>query len=504
MEGSLENHILSLASPIDSGRIPPITEIARALGLSRNEVLRAAQRLRDRGAVEFSRGRPLRRIELKGGGRQPRRRVPADEMLYHDLRKSILFGDFRKSGQLPKVAALARERQVSDHTVRAAYHRLVEDGLVYRTGKAFYAGFSTSTARLSVPRGLPSEILIFHPRKDYWAGMMQSERTQGFTSVFTDEADRFGIQLTPAFADPVVPKSLLCSGRLEIGRYIRSLGRRYLGTLIIGESYDYHRPPGTTNLLLEFLPWLCGFDRPVVWFDSIDNLEANTVHPIFKESYQSLLTLPEVSRYFARLYFDERSAVRKAVDILWGYGHRKFGSVNWIPSYRKWVTARIGEMEKALAECSGRSGYRLKFHNAEELQWRQPGLKNEDEITSRLSHLFEVWQAQEGVTAFVAPNDALARLYYPALRLTNCRIPNDISIISFDNNAARLYPWPVSSIDLGFQYLGFKALHQFTQDLSPGLSGMEIPSQSRINHLGSIGPAPIRKPTNALGDGHLR
>ena len=242
----------------------------------------------------------------------------------------------------------------------------------------------------------------------------------------------------------------------------------------------------------------------MVWFDSIDNLKANTVHPIFKKSYRSLLTLPEINRNFVRLYVDEQFAVRKAVDVLWGYGHRKFGSVYVVPSYRKWVSARIEKMDEALAECSGGSGYSLKFLSAEQLQWGQKGHKNEDEIVARLSHLFDDWQAQEGVTAFVAPNDVLARLYYPALRVANRNIPSDVSTMSFDNNAARLYPWPVSSIDLGFQYLGFQALHQFTQDLPQGLSGMQIASQSRINHLGSIGPAPIRKTKNVQRGGLLR
>jgi DNA-binding LacI/PurR family transcriptional regulator len=54
-----------------------------------------------------------------------------------------------------------------------------------------------------------------------------------------------------------------------------------------------------------------------------------------------------------------------------------------------------------------------------------------------------------GVTAILAPNDYFAHQYYHWLRAAGLRLPEDVSLLSFDNNRYSL-PFSISSIDFGF------------------------------------------------------
>ena len=60
------------------------------------------------------------------------------------------------------------------------------------------------------------------------------------------------------------------------------------------------------------------------------------------------------------------------------------------------------------------------------------------------------------VTALVALNDNYARDYYLWLKLNGIRIPQDLSLIGFDNSNVG-HPFGLTTVDMGHNYLGHQA-----------------------------------------------
>ena len=98
-------------------------------------------------------------------------------------------------------------------------------------------------------------------------------------------------------------------------------------------------------------------------------------------------------------------------------------------------------------------------------------------------------------TAFIAPNDAFAQEYFFWFSSLGIKIPEDISIVSFDNNLDT-HLLPLSTVDFGFQRLGYQAAHLFIGDIGiTADSGGTIISRSELIDRGSIA-APRKEPLN--------
>ena len=97
-------------------------------------------------------------------------------------------------------------------------------------------------------------------------------------------------------------------------------------------------------------------------------------------------------------------------------------------------------------------------------------------------------------TAIIAPNDLRARRYYNLFSAVGIDVPDDLSMVSFDD-APFLKPFPISSIDFGMAGLGHKALHVLLRDIpinvSPDGFLMAVPG---VNHFGSVAEPRKDKP----------
>ncbi len=496
-EVGVESYIRSLVNDRGRSALPTISQIAEYLNDAPYRVRRVCLRLREEGVLQFSRGRGLRAANSVGKRPQmamSKRCRPMWRLIYHEIRASIAAGDLRDEECLPTVKGYALRRKVSDHTVRAAYRRLVEDGLVYRTGKAFIVGRPPVPAQSpNIRLTRPDVILILHPAEDSWSRIFKSTRTRDFAGAFTAEANRIGIQLLPAYVYPVKHHKLLPCGMTQIERSINSLGIRYRGTLIVGETYEYYRPSQSSNLLLDYIARLCTKEQPVVWFDSIDNLTANTVPEKLKCQIQSLIRTRPVAEHFTRVFMNEKAAVNKAVTVLWIRGHRVFGFVNIRKANIKWAELRKKMIRESLEDLAKGEPFSLHCLN-------EDAAVDDDRELEILMPLVRCWMADYGVTAWIAPNDKAASLQYLAFRYNNISIPQQTSLLSFDADPSALYPWPVSSVDPGFYSMGHAALHRFVERTVEGRNpsrSTDLPSPCRLNHMGTVGsvPDPV-KPEN--------
>ncbi len=66
-------------------------------------------------------------------------------------------------------------------------------------------------------------------------------------------------------------------------------------------------------------------------------------------------------------------------------------------------------------------------------------------------------------------------------------VSRDISLISVDNSYD-FHPWPMSSIDLGYDYLGYAAVHVFVGDVSVRVNrDRTVTGSVRFLDRGSLG-----------------
>jgi hypothetical protein len=92
----------------------------------------------------------------------------------------------------------------------------------------------------------------------------------------------------------------------------------------------------------------------------------------------------------------------------------------------------------------------------------------------------------QGVTAILCLNDAMAREIYLWATYVGLSIPRDISMISFDNRVD-CQNFPVTTVDFGFARLGYLAAHKFIGDIpvKAGKNG-DIPGPCTIVDRGSL------------------
>jgi DNA-binding LacI/PurR family transcriptional regulator len=96
-----------------------------------------------------------------------------------------------------------------------------------------------------------------------------------------------------------------------------------------------------------------------------------------------------------------------------------------------------------------------------------------------------------GAGALISPNDRMA-MSYPRtwIRLLGMQAPARLSLLSFDN-AYRHLPVGLTSVDFGFDYLGYQAAHAILGDVPVKRDrNGDIPARARVADGGTVGPAP--------------
>ena len=139
-------------------------------------------------------------------------------------------------------------------------------------------------------------------------------------------------------------------------------------------------------------------------------------------------------------------------------------------------TAAVGANQRRQDPDSRRLAGAVRAEQTEDASWLDaeirtpapasssgPTLRTRLSLRDRAPSLARLLE-EEGCTAILAPNDYFAHQYYHWLRATGHRMPDDVSLLSFDNNHYSR-PFSISSIDFGFGELAYRAAHIFLGDL---------------------------------------
>jgi len=92
------------------------------------------------------------------------------------------------------------------------------------------------------------------------------------------------------------------------------------------------------------------------------------------------------------------------------------------------------------------------------------------------------------VTALIALSDRMAREYHYWLTSVGITIPDDLSIVSFDNSRSSVI-FPISTVDFGFPRLGYLAAHILINDVAVKADATgSIAGICQLRERGSLGP----------------
>ncbi len=134
----------------------------------------------------------------------------------------------------------------------------------------------------------------------------------------------------------------------------------------------------------------------------------------------------------AMVYIDYAAGVRQALDFLYGQGHQRIG---YIASYYRTENR----------EDPGVAGYET-FCSHHKIPF-DPRLivYSESDTTSGRYNFPKLWE--QGVTAVICCNDMTAIGVYQYAHQHGIRIPEDLSVIGFDNSAVAVWP-SLSSLEV--------------------------------------------------------
>lgn len=328
-------------------------------------------------------------------------RSPKYEDLRNFLRKDILKGKYKSNQLFPSQNELSRKYKVSNSTVREAIGALVQEGFLYRI-----QGKGTFTSKL--------------PGKSD-----QQSKVFGFVLCHRDLQDPFYLKVLKG-AEREASKNgyllfyLNCGPELSVKELEQKLSlllniKNLEGIILTGEI---------SRIVVNYLE---NKKVPFVLVGDIaqKQITENKLEVIASDDYQGSCM---AVKYLIDLAHKEIGLITGNLDqYVWGI--RKKGYEDTL------IDADIPIRQEYIIECSA---------------------DKENEGYKAMEHILE---SNINLTAVFAGNDRYARGCYHALRDRGLKVPDDFSIIGFDNLdfSKELNP-PLTTIDLKIEYSGELAI----------------------------------------------
>jgi len=506
-------------------RLPSLSNLAGHYGISMPIMRAVLKNLKNAGLIALSARR--RAIVVKNVDRRmenaPLVAATPENALYQRLRSRIESGTYRSGQPLPKTAYLAASEHVATQAVVRVCRRLLHDGLAHRKGRSLIAGRPSQEYEIGIARERRC-VLIVQERQAAWKELSLSWWTLPFVQSFLREMSLHGVAPRTALLEQTDSPAGMPAGKAEISALVDHLGGRLLGFLIDDMGWSQSEPHRTRHILQE-MRWLCTLGKPVVSFDCLEQMYEPRVAPELRMCIDSMMQAPEMKRFF-RCYLDGGDSVCLAIAMLSRLGHRIVGfptlgkGLEWMHSRRedlRSAAAMLGLPVRVLdsQECSplfaASSSTRLEevgtilshidrpfastfVRRVEKMG--KPSARFSDlshecrELVLLTAHLAPFLMTH-GLTAFIAPSDTYARQIYRWLIAAGFSLPESISLLSFDDRQEVTYPHAISSVNFGFDNLGFTAFHALLGDIPVKIDKWRsVAAKSRINHYATIGPAP--------------
>jgi LacI family transcriptional regulator len=174
---------------------------------------------------------------------------------------------------------------------------------------------------------------------------------------------------------------------------------------------------------------------------------------------------------------NDRDAVREAITYLIGQGHRRIGLVSGPHGFRSAAERKAG-FDEALAQA----GIKLPLSYIAEGEYT---------FDSGLSATEQLLDLSPRPTAIFASNDEMAAAVLYAARLRGIAVPEDLSIVGFDDTpiASRVWP-PLTTVRWPIAAMGRSAAHKLIAGAMPDRDVASEPHEflSTLIRRGSVAP----------------
>ena len=493
--------------------LPSAVEIAAKFGVSRNNVLKALQSLATQGLVEIH---PGRRTKISGN-----RTLLSNAAMA--LKAQIENGKLSVASRLPKLAYLSNELDCSPRAIQSGLVELESLGWVHKRGRGWYVG---KKPLLPNSNSLPKPtIIVILNNPTTWLSLTK-DRTARFIRTFQDQINRLGIEMRPVYPpDRAFNADELRFSTPEFDQLVKQLGSRLIGILI-----PLNNRPHLTSFVLESL----STKAPLIFWADFHDEKLNWA----KDKFPNLI----------KGRFSEIPALELAKELFLTNGHKKIvypydPAISWQNRrLEKFKSIMDGEMELIPVELKPDQIFQ-KFHLLAPMLQKSKHLfpsptseiltgffsgntrfypdkidpKNFYSIDQLLSVSLPDYRKEKvsgilrtlaftpvfapvlqhaEMTAICLPNEDYARSFYKWCAMIGLSIPEELSILSFDNYFQHSLV-PISSIDFGLDWLAYSAVHLMFGDI-PIKTGRDkcILSRPFLSERGSLGPARKKKLQN--------
>jgi len=483
--------------------LPSIARLSQQWGVAYNTLSKAVRVLVDKGKLECFPGRGIRVAATKGQAASNPACGAGRNRLYADLRTRILEGTVRHGEVLPKLHHFSLDNRISRHTIVRALRALEYEALIHKKGRQWIVGPLPPAPLPRTAFKNQQVVLIVAPYLGNLRNFYIHDFTARFIIPFNDELSHAGIsenfiQMYTGDTRPDVRRKALADAQNLVSR----LGSRFSGALIERGPFQFDEHAESMD---EWVRCLLAYEKPVMFFDFNGTSEAFS-----RGRYGN-------SRRYYRFFLDEMTAVRKAVRFLIDAGHRHMGFCMPSGDASPWIARRAAMAESAARKMTPPADvlsiiqdepiwqatdkdFDDSMQERIMLQIQKKGQRS-PHFTSRQRTLIDNTPSfrkllESEATAMISPSDEYAFAHYQWLMEAGIKIPEHLSMISFDNSSD-LALFPVSTIDFGFSRLGHLAAHVFIDQLPLrlGTSG-NVAGECTVIDRGSV-DAPRKRP---IGD----
>ena len=194
-----------------------------------------------------------------------------------------------------------------------------------------------------------------------------------------------------------------------------------------------------------------------------------------------LINTPVQSGMMGYVNNDSSCGIREAMELLLQKGHRRIGFLPVGDDSSDNCRRRLAEYRDVMLELGGGKP-----------EWVVPHIPTVHAQEAGYRQAVKLLTASPEVTAILCGNDEMAMGCYRACYEFGRRIPQDVSVIGFDDLpfAGYLAP-PLTTVRQPLSEMGMRALHyldEFLQHNRPDLPGEVLPTKLMIRE--SVGPAP--------------
>jgi hypothetical protein len=415
---------------------------------------------------------------------------------------------------------LAATWHVSVATVTAALRLLAATGLVSKEGKSWVVGAGRRDVRTSVapkdqeflrfsgPGRGGSTVVCLGWRESTVERLSRSDYWGPFLDSFVLEVTRGGSYME-GLSVTEEPCPTMPGGMRAVGRRLRTLGERCRGILVVPEAKT------TAPELERWLRYLHELGRRVIYLstaagygDVRKKLRDLPNLILCRQSDVGTANRPGAAMAALRMLGSLRHGciafpcsdspwpewVRTRFDLLSNLVQYVPGVESLRPGTPEAIAGDIGALRATVDRLARTYGWRVPGRAGRYMDTMMqgdggggPGGTQRRFRELLVDSLVLIPLLADGtVTALLTPNDSYAIRYHRWLSMMEVRVPDRLSLLSFDNSP-KVAGLPISSIDLGMHNLGFRAAQVFLGDVAvrPTRDGRLL-AQPTLNHYGSI------------------